>query len=387
LTINGDIGDHHLHLTTGALNETSIILGTDEHNVRTTIDGKIQITTPGENSNIWEFGTDGSLTFPSTSGKINPSVSDGGGLQIEAETDFEIKVNQYEGESAIWSFAGTDITFPDGSIQTTAYTGGVVIPDGGTLAFEFGTDFDQTIIGDYGNDSGYIRVEMSGGIETPISTGFYNFLTNLAAGTEFNVYVVNDGTTYNTVVSLTNINSGNPVTVGRNDLYYTYVSGDTLPFSYSATELTLTFESSAFSFTNSAVTFPDGTEQTTAYAPVTGEWNVTEGTNTYSFTVPTGGDTYVMWVKCNIPNGIITWNATVSVTNGNVPAIGSQYAWNYTGGGSPILLTAIPDQIKGTSGSISTDNTYVGTTSNRFDFEIANTSGETQTVYYGYTKV
>jgi hypothetical protein len=64
LTINGDIGDHHLHLTTGALNETSIILGTDEHNVRTTIDGKIQITTPTEGSNVWEFGTNGSLTLP-----------------------------------------------------------------------------------------------------------------------------------------------------------------------------------------------------------------------------------------------------------------------------------------------------------------------------------
>jgi hypothetical protein len=94
-----------------------------------------------------------------------------------------------------------------------------------------------------------------------------------------------------------------------------------------------------------------------------------------------------MWVKGNIPNGIITWNATASVTNSNVPAIGTQYAWNYTGGGSPILLTAIPDQIKGTAGGISTDNTYVGTTSNRFDFGISNTSGASQTVYYGYTKI
>jgi hypothetical protein len=119
---------------------------------------------------------------------------------------------------------------------------------------------------------------------------------------------------------------------------------------------------------------------------VEGSWTVTAGTNTYSFTLPADG-TYTMWVKGNIPNGIIVWNATVSVSNSNVPAIGTQYAWNYTGGGSPILLTAIPDQIKGTAGGISTDNTYVGTTSNRFDFTIANTSGESQTVYYGYTKV
>jgi hypothetical protein len=94
-----------------------------------------------------------------------------------------------------------------------------------------------------------------------------------------------------------------------------------------------------------------------------------------------------MWVRANIPNGIITWNATVSVTNGNVPAIGYQYAWNYTGGGSPILITAIPNQIRGVAGTISTDNTYAGTTSNRFDFTIANTSGASQTVYYGYTTI
>jgi hypothetical protein len=119
---------------------------------------------------------------------------------------------------------------------------------------------------------------------------------------------------------------------------------------------------------------------------VEGSWTVTTGTNTYSFTVPMDG-TYVMWVKGNIPNGIITWNATLSVTNSNVPAIGTQYAWNYTGGGTPISLTAIPDQIRGVAGTISTDATYAGTTSNRFDFGISNTSGSSRTVYYGYTRI
>jgi hypothetical protein len=119
---------------------------------------------------------------------------------------------------------------------------------------------------------------------------------------------------------------------------------------------------------------------------VEGSWTVTTGTNTYSFTVPSDG-TYTMWVKGNIPNGIIVWNATLSISNTNVPAIGQQYAWNYTGGGSPILLTARPDQIRGTTDAISTDATYTGTTSNRFDFGISNTSGASVTVYYGYTKV
>jgi hypothetical protein len=117
-----------------------------------------------------------------------------------------------------------------------------------------------------------------------------------------------------------------------------------------------------------------------------GSWTVTTGTSTYNFTLPSSG-TYVMWVSGNIPNGIIVWNATATVTNTNVPAIGSQYAWNYTTGGSPILITAIPNQIRGTAGAINTDSDYLGNTSNRFDFTIANTSGASRTVYYGYTKI
>ena len=124
----------------------------------------------------------------------------------------------------------------------------------------------------------------------------------------------------------------------------------------------------------------------TALANTTGSWTVTTGASTYSFTVPSDG-TYVMWVKGNILNGIIIWNATLSISNSNVPAIGTQYAWNYTGGGSPILLTTLPDQIRGTANTIITDNTYVGSTSNRFDFGISNSSGSSQTIYYGYTKI
>jgi hypothetical protein len=121
-------------------------------------------------------------------------------------------------------------------------------------------------------------------------------------------------------------------------------------------------------------------------AKTSGSWTVTTGTSTYNFTLPSEG-TYTMWVNGNIPNGIILWNATVSVSNSNVPAIGSQYAWNYTSGGSPILLTAIPNQIRGVAGTINTDATYTGNSSNRFDFTIANTSGSSRTVYYGYTKI
>jgi hypothetical protein len=130
-------------------------------------------------------------------------------------------------------------------------------------------------------------------------------------------------------------------------------------------------------------TGPTGAIGPTGPASTTGNWNVTVGSNTYSFTVPVDG-TYAMWVRGNIPNGIIAWNATATVTNTNVPVLGQQFAWNYTGGGTPLEIIAIPAQFIGTAGTIVSSNPSVGSTSNEFAFTIFNNSGSTQTVYWGY---
>jgi len=63
----GAADDYHLHLTNGDLTVTSLILGTDEHNVRTTTDGGIQITAYNygvQEQKYWYFDPQGSLTFP-----------------------------------------------------------------------------------------------------------------------------------------------------------------------------------------------------------------------------------------------------------------------------------------------------------------------------------
>jgi hypothetical protein len=120
-----------------------------------------------------------------------------------------------------------------------------------------------------------------------------------------------------------------------------------------------------------------------AISPVTGSWTLSAGTNTVSFTV-TAGESYVMWVNGNISNGIVNWNATVTLSNTNVSVVGVQYGWYYTGNG--LVLTSIPNQIVGTAGGISTTS-YGGTTSNVFTFGITNNSGTSQIVYYGYVKV
>jgi len=113
----------------------------------------------------------------------------------------------------------------------------------------------------------------------------------------------------------------------------------------------------------------------------TGSWTLTPGVNTVSFTV-TAGRTYCMWVNGNIPNGIVKWNATVSLSNTNVPAVGTQYGWYYAAGNA-LVLTSIPNHIVGTPNTIVTTSPAT-TTSNVFTFGITNNSGSTQTVYWGY---
>jgi hypothetical protein len=119
---------------------------------------------------------------------------------------------------------------------------------------------------------------------------------------------------------------------------------------------------------------------------VSSSWSVTAGTADYSFTVPQNG-TYVMWVKGNIPNGILVWNSTATITNNNVPVIGTQYGWYYDAF-SPIqlVLNSIPSQIIGTPGTILNSSLATAPT-NTFTFNITNNSGSTQTIEYAYLPI
>jgi hypothetical protein len=132
------------------------------------------------------------------------------------------------------------------------------------------------------------------------------------------------------------------------------------------------------------ITFPDSTVQTTAYKTGAGSWSLEPGANTVSFTV-SQNTSYTMWVRGNIPNGIVVWNATVSLSNSNVPAIGNQYGWYYAEGNN-LVLDSIPNQIIGTVGTISSA-TVVTTNSNVFSFGITNNSSSTQVVNWGYVRI
>jgi hypothetical protein len=128
----------------------------------------------------------------------------------------------------------------------------------------------------------------------------------------------------------------------------------------------------------------NGSQLSSVATQVTGSWTLAAGTNTVSLSVP-GPGTYSIWVNGNIPNGIVTYTATIVVTNTNVPVVGSSYGWYYAAGNA-LVLTSIPNQIVGTENNISTA-VVATTTANVFTFGITNNSGSSQVVNYGYTKL
>jgi hypothetical protein len=155
-------GEHHLHLTTGDLSVTSIFLGTDDHNVRTTTDGKIQITTPSEGNNVWEFDTNGELTLP-TGGHIGPSGGKGAGTTYGGANDHLVSLTSYY-NSGLYSSCVT--AYADGTLNITAYN------DGGPNPAKIWT-FDNTGTLTLPDDSGIkssTNIDIT--IDTPDSSTF-----------------------------------------------------------------------------------------------------------------------------------------------------------------------------------------------------------------------
>jgi hypothetical protein len=244
--------------------------------------------------------------------------------------------------------------------------GGYVVTAGGTW------DFDTT-----GNLTAPGNISATGNI----SSGNLTVGSGTITGGNVNGSIFNGNVAFGTgtVGGSGNITGGNLITTGSGGAITMSGGNITGAGNISAGNLIATGNVTAANF------FGNGNTLSNVATQVTGSWNVTAGTNNYSFTVPIN-NTYQLWVNGNIPNGIIVYNATVSVSNTNVPVIGQQFAWNYEGGGNILMFTSIPAQIIGTAGAISNAAPAVANT-NVFTFGINNTSGNTVTVNYGYTKI
>ena len=221
---------------------------------------------------------------------------------------------------------------------------------------------------------------VSGSYETT-GRGIISSSANLVTTSSFNSYTASISTA-SLVTSISNLNSAT-------SSYLTSLSGAISSSSQITTLLpTGVVSGSAQTIANLPTGLISGSSQLTSAFPskTTGTWSVPAGASTQSFTVEAGAS-YTMWVNGNIPNGIITWNATVTTANTNVPVVGSQHGWYYSTGNA-LVLTSMPDQITGTNGSIvNTPSAYAPNTSNVFKFGITNNSGASQTINYGYIKL
>jgi hypothetical protein len=376
---------NHLHLTSGDLSVTDLFLGDDDQFVQIAADGNVCIGTYGTSGNIWQFGTNGNITFPDSTTqstafnitKFGEGFSLNGADKIVTNKLYSTNASSPTQHYRLELDTNGVVVLPDQSIINGStirgiygtgelnYTGITIGPDtnhreeswvwvdhtGVSIATEYSTDaytwkFDN-------NGSLTLPGGSAIGYTPAVSTNITVNAKTWAFGVDGNLTIPGE------IKSAAGV--GN-VAVQSNDGNNTY---------------NWTFE------TNGNLTFPDSTTQSTAYKRTTSSWNVAVGSATYNFTVPLNG-TYSMWVKGNIPDGIIVWNATATVTNNNVPVVGQQYAWNYTGGGTPIEITAMPTQFVGTGNTIVSSNPSVGSNANVFNFTINNTSGAAKTVYWGY---
>ena len=414
--------DNHLHLTTGNLYNTELFLGNDNLYVKLANTGNIVVNSNDDVGNTaqWTFDTFGTLTLPGGSRLrslgANLDIFAGTGSYVNLITSDESSSMGVDNSGGFittaggtWDFDTTGNLTAPGNVSAVGNVSGAYVKGNGSeltnlpvpsVAQDITSTGDMSIMTYDGNlkyvsyatvepASGNIKagnISATGNVSGNFFIGNGSQLTGIAASYgNANVATFLAAYGSNTISTTGNITAGN--LIGNISITGNVVG--TQP------NVTLVAGSYDWTFDNTgnltlpgntfAVNYADNTP-VDVVTRLEGTWTVTAGNNNYSFTVP-GGNTYQMWVQGNIPNGIIVWNATVSVSNTNVPVIGQQFAWNYEGAGNPIMLTSIPAQIIGTSGAISNASPAVGNTTNVFTFGINNTSGSNQTVRYGWIQI
>lgn len=324
-------------------------------------------------------------------------------------------VNGSQGSNGVSGTSGIDGTNGTDGVDGTSGVSGEA-GSSGTSGFSidsgsFATTGSNTFIGNQTINGSLTIVTPSEGVPNSVSDwngqGGWNqaFYSNLATtggtGTGLTVNVTAEGSGYIDINAITINTPGSGYTNGdvitidnENNLPGTFTIGIEEGSGWifdSSGSLTTPgdINVSGSIYADNLVGLISSSAQITQFGGLTknsGSWTVEPGTGNYSFTLDSN-NTYQIWVLGNIPNGIITYNGMVTISNTNVPVIGSHNAWNYTAG-NELLFTSIPNQIVTTSGSISSvvpDG--IGTNTNTFTFGITNNADESVVVNYGYVKI
>ena len=310
-------------------------------------------TDTGNNAFQWQFGDDGNLTLPDTTGVIaNVSIT------LEANDTGNSTGLSLIGDAHANLYAHGNVTIVSDSSNTTATwsfvnTGDIVLPN-------------DVVIGDDGSNGMMLSVPT-------VTPGTYFDWTFDQSG---NLTLPTGG---QIIVSGGLVSSGASPAPTINGFSITNSVGISGNGNIAGNNISATGNISANNFTGNGGTLSN------VATKVEGSWTLASGVNTVNISVPLNG-TYTIWVNGNIPNGIVTYTATAIVTNTNVPVLGEQYGWYYELGNA-LVLTSIPNQFVGTQGAISNASPYAGNTANVFTFGITNNSGNTAVVNYGYTKL
>jgi hypothetical protein len=381
-------GDH-IHLTSGNLYTTELFLGSDNLYVKLANTGNVVINSNDGVGNTaqWNFGTGGTTQFPNS--VILAPVSQSITMQSDqysqlmwqnANVTVAPNIATYSNFYVSQNSAVLDIGYRDGSSNEQfkewlwSVDGTLTLPTAGRINFDYLSISSDANVSAFYAPAG--NVQLAAGIgDAQIVANSLNDSKTWTFGNTGNL------TAPGNISAAGNITAGN-ISTGSGSITGGNVNGNVF---------------------NGNVAFGNGViggignitggnlsvigNVTAANLPTkfTGSWSVPTGNSTQSFTVD-GNNSYQMWVEGNIPNGIIAWNALVTVTNTNVPVLGQQFAWNYEGGGNVLMFNTIPAQIIGTAGAISNVEPAVSNT-NVFSFGINNASGNTVTVDYGWVKL
>jgi hypothetical protein len=365
-TVTPGTDANHLHLTSGNLYNTELFLGNDNLYVKLANTGNVVVNTDNGvgGTGQWTFDVTGNLTLPGNTFAVK--YANGAAVSLGGN---------YGNANVVANLAalGSNPVSTTGNITSgNLKTGGLISATGNiTGNYVLGNGSQLTgLPATYGN-SNVVSLLSAFGSNTVSTTG------NVTAGN-----IINTG-----ISSVTgNITAGNVLTAGVISATGNVTTANYFVGNLVGTTASMTGNVSATGNVTAANFFGNGNTLSNVATTFQSTWTVPTGNSTQSFTVA-ASKTYLMWVDCNIPNGILTWNATATVTNTNVPVVGVQYAWVYNGGGTPIDFTSIPNQFVGTANSIVRSSTAPSATTNRFDFGINNTSGGNVTVRYGWITI
>jgi len=249
----------HLHLTTGDLQETNIFLGTDEHNVRTKVDGGVELT-----SYDYDNQETYTLNFKNNVLQISSTAAEGDeDLFIKAEDDLYLDAL---GNDVIVR-AENDIRLRTGfDFIETSYAYEWRFNDGGALIFYNDDD---------GFDYGYIRMEKDEGENKGLSIEGYQTIEIKASSNSWKFNEDGVLTTPNNIVVDEGMTISQNALTGTESVGVLYLNSAPEPNTY----IHLTNENTALIVANTNVTVVSNSDEN-AYT-----WNFA---NTGTLTFPDG---------------------------------------------------------------------------------------------------